>query len=110
MGRLAGDFGIALSEDSLVALDGDLRAGNFDVGLRLGDFREGDLREERAGGELLRAGELLSGEEVFRVLAGERGGETPFRVLGGLDSITLARTRPLLVDMLAVTISGWHLS
>lgn len=97
-GRLAGDF-CTDSVTSLVVLEGDLRAGNLEAGLRLGDLREGDFRDERAGGELFRAGEVFAGE-VFRVLAGERGGETPFRVRGGLASNALVLTRPLLVDML----------
>lgn len=84
--RLAGDFGAVSA--SLVVLEGDFRAGNFDAGLREGDLREGDLREgDRAGGE------------VLRVLAGDRGGETPLRVFGGLSSTALGRIRPLLVDI-----------
>jgi hypothetical protein len=98
--RLGGDFCARFSVASFVALEGDLRAGYLEAGLRLGDFRAGDLREGRVAGELFRAGELLGTGEVFRVLAGDRGGETPFRVRGGLDSIALTLVRPLLVDML----------
>lgn len=98
-GRLVGEF-FTFSVDSLVDLEGDFLAGNLDAGLRLGDFREGDLRDDRAGGELFRAGELLGAGEVFRVLAGDRGGDTPLRVRIGLVSTTLDLTRPLLVDML----------
>lgn len=72
---------------SFVVLEGDFRAGYFDsAGLRLGDFLDGDLRKlVRVGGE------------VFLGLAGERGGDTPLRFLGGLASIKDDRIRPLLV-------------
>lgn len=91
-GRFTGDFfDSTVSIASLVVLEGDFRAGNLEevAGLRLGDLRAGDLREgDRAGGEL------------FRVLAGDRGGETPFRLRGGLESTILGLTRPLLVDII----------
>lgn len=76
----------------VVVLEGDLRAGNFDAGFLLGDLRDGDLREgDCAGGE------------VFLLLAGDLGGDTPLRVLGGLNSTALGRIRPLLVDILLET-------
>lgn len=102
-GRFAGDLGTldtSTSVVSLVVLEGDFRAGNLDAGFLLGDFRAGDLRpdeRERAGGGVFPDG----GGELFRVLAGERVGDTPLRVLGGLTSKTLALIRPLLVDILS---------
>lgn len=99
-GRFAGDFGtfkISGCVVSLVVLEGDLRAGNFEAGFRLGDLRAGDfLPDERVGGGVF----LDGGGELLRVLAGERVGETPLRVLEGLPSITLVLIRPLLVDIL----------
>lgn len=81
----------------VVVLEGDFRAGNLDAGFRLGDFRAGDFRPgDRAAG----GGVFLKGGELFRVLAGERVGEIPFRILDGLTSITLVLIRPLRVDIL----------